>query len=231
MSEVDIKGMMQAALRGEEFDSEKTAAEMKNRLDGMTATDILAEADRIKSQRKQREIEEIRSEISDLESELTKMLDQKHKSDALRSELDKVRVSKTRLYWKELGKYSVSRDLNLELTVTSNLDTPISRLYMTGTLATPGRSVPWLVEEFNYQIAGGLEPGETQSWSLGPNRYSGGWRNTPKDRDDTVFTVAVRNVDGPDGEKLFDISYDQAAFEKASNRLEKLQSSIAELDR
>ena len=68
MTEVDFKEMMQAALRGEEFDSEQVASDMKNRLDGMTAADILSEAERIKSERKQREISEMRSEITDLES-------------------------------------------------------------------------------------------------------------------------------------------------------------------
>ena len=202
---------------------------MKVRLDGMTADDIVAEADRIKRDREQSQIEEMRSEIAELEGELSGMLEQKRQADALQSEIDKIKVSKTRLYWREPEKYSYSRDLVLELTVTNNLDNAISRLQMTGTLATPGRTVPWLVEDFNYQIPGGLEPGETQSWSLGPNEYSGGWRNTPKDRDDTVFTVEVRNVEGPDGEKLFDIAYDQAAFEKASGRLDKLRSALAEL--
>lgn len=202
---------------------------MKVRLDGMTADDIVAEADRIKRDREQSQIEEMRSEIAELEGELSGMLEQKRQADALQSEIDKIKVSKTRLYWREPEKYSYSRDLVLELTVTNNLDNAISRLQMTGTLATPGRTVPWLVEDFNYQIPGGLEPGETQSWSLGPNEYSGGWRNTPKDRDDTVFTVEVRNVEGPDGEKLFDITYDQAAFEKASGRLDKLRSALAEL--
>ena len=208
MSEVDIKGMMQAALRGEELDSDEMIDDMKGRLDGMTADDIVAEADRIRKEREEKQIEEMRSEIAELESELANMLEKKRQAEALKSEIGKIGVSKTRLYWREPGKYSYTRDLILEVTVTNNLDTPISRALMTGTLATPGRTVPWLVEDFNYQIAGGLEPGETQSWSLAPNEYSGGWRNTPKDRDDTVFTVEVRNVEGPDGEKLFDISYD-----------------------
>jgi len=229
MSEVDIKGMMQAALRGEELDSDEMIGDMKGRLDGMTADDIVAEADRIKKERETKQIEEMRSEIAELESQLANMLEDKRQAEALKSEINKIGVSKTRLYWRDPGKYSYTKDLILEVTVTNNLDTAISRVLMTGTLATPGRKVPWLVEDFNYQIAGGLEPGETQTWSLAPNEYSGDWRNTPKDRDDTVFTVEVRNVEGPDGEKLFDISYDQAAFEKASGRLEKLRSALEEL--
>ena len=98
-----------------------------------------------------------------------------------------------------------------------------ARLNMTGTLATPGRSVPWHVAAFPYPVAGGLEPGEKQNWSLAPNQYSG-------DRDDTVFTVTVRNADGPTGEELFDINYDEAKFEKASRRLETLRESLAKLE-
>lgn len=230
MGEVDLKSMMQAAFRGEEIDTSQITTKAKQRLDGMTADQVIAEANRIRENRRLKEIAQVKSEISDLEAELAEMLVEKDKAQAIQSEISKIELSKTRLYWKELGKYSYTRDLSLELTVRNNLETAISRLYMTGTLSTPGRSVPWLVEDFNYQIAGGLEPGETQSWTLGPNEYSGGWRNTPKDRDDTVFTVIVRNADDPDENKLFDINYDEAKFEKASRKLQSLRDSLVKLE-
>lgn len=230
MGEVDLKSIMKAAFRGEDFDTVQITAKARESLHGLTADQVIAEATRIREARRLKEITQVKSEISDLEIELAEMLREKERDQAIQSEIAEIELSKTKLYWKEPSKYSFSRDLSLELTVTNNLEIAVSRLYMTGTLSTPGRSVPWLVEDFNYNIAGGLEPGETQSWTLGPNEYSGGWRSTPKDRDDTVFTVIVRNADGPDEKKLFDINYDEAKFEKTSRKLQTLHESLAKLE-
>ena len=197
MSEMDLGSAFRAALRGEEVNTDQVASIARDKLHGMTADQILMEAERIRSERRQRQIAQAKSEIAELEEELDDLLAQKEKAESLQSELDKIEVKRTRLYWQEPSEYTVYRRLRLELTVTNNLDTAISRLYATGTLTTPGRSVPWLVEDFNYKVAGGLEPGETQNWTLSPNTMMSGWSSTPKERDDTVFTVTVRNVDGP----------------------------------
>ena len=58
----------------------------------------------------------------------------------------------------------------IELTVRNNTGHPVSRAYFEGVLSTPGRSVPWIKDSFNYQISGGLEPNEESTWRLAPNK-------------------------------------------------------------
>ncbi|MFW6054222.1 MAG: hypothetical protein ACOC9J_05360 [Persicimonas sp.] len=111
----------------------------------------------------------------------------------------------------------------IELKVTNNTDEAISRAYFKGTYATPSRSVPWLEETFNYSISGGLEPGESATWSLAPNTYSE-WGSL-EERDDAVFTVEVTRLDGADGEALYEIGFD----EDDAKKLDKLKEQVTEL--
>ena len=91
--------------------------------------------------------------------------------------------------------------------VRNGTEHAISRAYFSGTLATPGRAVPWLREDFNYQVPGGVEPGETADWSLAPNMFSE-WGSVEQ-RDDMVLTVEVMKLDGPDGETLYDSNFSE----------------------
>ena len=77
----------------------------------------------------------------------------------------------------------------------------VARAYFVGTIATPGRAVPWLRDNFDYKIPGGLEPGEQAQWKLEPNMFSD-WGKVDW-KDDMIFTVEVRRLDGADGEPLF----------------------------
>ena len=59
-----------------------------------------------------------------------------------------------------------------------------------------------MVEDFNYQIRGGLEPGESADWSLAPNMFSEwGKVDAPED---ALFTVDVVRIDGADNKVLYD---------------------------
>ncbi len=227
-SEVDMKSMFRRALQGE--DGEDLGAEMAAKglakLDGMTVNQVIAEAEKVKGERRTRQRKILEGEVTDLEAEMADMLIAKEKYDALQSEIAKIQVSKTKLYWR---KDRWRDNLVIEVAVTNGLDKAISRLFMQGTLATPGRSVPWLVEDFNYSVAGGLEPGESQSWSLKPNRFSGDWKKAPKDRDDVVFTVIVEDAYDAEGNPMFDTGYDAEKFERLADKLKSKRSALGEL--
>lgn len=227
---LDVKAVMRSALRGEEVDTSAATEKAMSKMHGLTVAQINLEADRIREERRVKEIAQIKLEISELEDDLSQLLEEKEKSEQALAELAKVTASKTKLYWQESRKYSYRRKISLNMTIHNGLDVALSRVYMTGTLSSPGRSVPWLVENFNYQIAGGLEPGESQTWALAPNSYSGDWNSAPKDRNDVVFTVVVNNADGPGGEKLFDLKYDEAEFERKSNKLAALKEALTKYD-
>ena len=189
-----------AAMRGEELDQ---MAALKD-LNGRTAEEIIAEADRITVERERKQREQALKELTELE-------EKKSKADAARTELAKFEVQESRF---SIRKTQFSLDPAIRLKVHNGTEHPVSRAYFQGTLATPGRAVPWLKEDFNYRISGGLEPGETATWNLDPG-YGGGWRQV-EERADMVFTVEVVRLDGADDEFLYDATFsdeDQARLE------------------
>jgi hypothetical protein len=121
------------------------------------------------------------------------------KSESAREQLKKFKVVRSRFYKREqefMGKQPI-----IELTVKNGTDQAVSRAYFEGTLASPDRSVPWHKDTFNYDISGGLEPGEEATWKLAPNMFSDwGKVDAPPD---AVFTVTVERIDGADGEAVY----------------------------
>ena len=93
-------------------------------------------------------------------------------ADRDRKMLEKFEVKRSRFYKRKKGKYYITEEPIVELTVHNGTDAAISRVYFKGTLASPNRSVPWLQDDINYGISGGLEPGETITWYLAPNMFS-----------------------------------------------------------
>jgi hypothetical protein len=91
--------------------------------------------------------------------------------------------------------------ISFDISNTSKL--PIKAIYLHGILKSPGRAIPWVSSDVNYEFEGGLEPGEHQHLDLSPNQF-GDW--APKDtfatRLDLQLSLTVANVEGPDGAKL-----------------------------
>lgn len=111
----------------------------------------------------------------------------------------------------------------IELTVYNGTNQAISRAYFTGTLSSPNRSVPWLKDDFNYPIPGGLEPGEEVTWSLAPNMFSDwGTVNAAKD---AILLVEVRRLDDAMGEQLYSLN---VFGDQEAERLNELLNSYPE---
>ena len=179
-------------------------------LDGMSAADVFAAADSITRETEERSRAQALEEIDELRA-------RQALSEVADLALANVEITRSRFYKRErefLGAEPV-----IELTVHNGTEYAISRAYFTGRLMSPGRSVPWLDEPFNYEISGGLEPDETASWSLAPNYFSD-W-GTVDAPPDAVFTVTVTRVDGADGEALFESDFGDSDRE----RLEALIST------
>lgn len=211
--DVSLKSMMAGTQDGESI---KDGAMSK--LDGKSADEIIAMAEEIEARRaaeqKREQLEQARKDIKELE----KMRSESNKSEKA---LEKFVVESSRFY-KRSRRYGRDEPI-IELEVTNDTDHAISRAYFKGTYATPGRSVPWIQEQFNYSISGGLEPGESAKWSLAPNMFSD-WGKI-EERDDAVFTVDVVQLDGPDGQLLYRVDFD----EDDAARLEKLRQKVDEL--
>lgn len=179
-------------------------------LDGKTADQVIARADAIIAERQAREREQGLKEIQ----ELTAVME---KAEANKAELSKFVVQRSRFQLRD-KQYSSYKEPIIELTVSNGTAHPVSRAYFKGTIASPGRSVPWLVEEFNYTIAGGIEPGEVAEWALAPNMFSD-WGKVQAP-DDAVFTVEVTRLDGADQKPLYDA---RGLTEQQQNRLAELR--------
>jgi len=175
-------------------DPNQVLAEALKDLNGRTADEIIAAADKIVAERKARERAQALAEIKELE-------EAKAAAEKAKVALAKFEVIKSRFYQRQS---SFMKQPIIELTVKNGTDQPIARAFFVGTVASPGRAVPWLRQDFNYPISGGIEPGETASWSLAPNMFSGWGVDTPRD---AVFTVEVVRLDGPGEKTLFDSAF------------------------
>jgi hypothetical protein len=95
----------------------------------------------------------------------------------------------------------------------------VKRAHFVATLASPGRSVPWLKDDFSYEISGGLEPGESAEWHLAPNMFSD-WGKVDAPAD-AVLTVQTVKLEGANGEIL-----DGSFSDEDQKRLDALKKSV-----
>ncbi len=195
-----------ALLQGEQTDVERN---MRTQFDGKTASEVMSEAARVRAERDERERQQGLSEIEEL-------LEKKQRAEIAKQQLAKFKVLRSRFY-KQSQRFGDPEPI-IVLELTNGTPSAISRAYFQGTLASPGRQIPWLKETFNYQVPGGIEPGETASWSLAPNRFSE-WGKV-RVPEDAVLTVEPYRLDGPDGEALYDAT---GLGEHEQARLERLQ--------
>ena len=165
-------------------------------LDGMTAEEVIAEGKRIAKQK------------------VDTLYRKKQKAKEHEKKLEKFQVQKANLYAREgyLGDENV-----IELTVKNGTKHPISRVYFNGEYKSPDRSVPWHKGEFNYEIPGGLEPGEGAEWNLKPNMLSD---CTEVDiREGANLKIEVLRLDGPEGNKLYSSDIFDEEDKKLLNKL------------
>ncbi len=146
-----------------------------------------------------------------------------------RSEISKFKIIKSEFYYAE-SSY-ITKPI-IDLKIKNETKYPISRVYFSAVLSSPGRSIPWVKDTFNYKVPGGVEPGEIAEWSLAPNMF-GEWSKAPRDRDDMILTVEVTRLDGSDEETLFDSEfseYDKNRVFSARERLDSLKESLKKLN-
>lgn len=188
----------------------------KKALHGKTAQEIISEAETLQKKHRVAQKKQIMEEIAELEAK-------KEKADLAALELKKFKIVRSRFY------FSDSRFLEepvIELTVQNNTKHAVARAYFHGVLATPGRSVPWVEDDFNYIISGGLEPGESATWELAPNMF-GDWGRAPKDRKDMILTVHTVRIDGAGDNPII---YDSEYSDYDKERLAELQEKLKDLN-
>jgi hypothetical protein len=176
--------------------AENVIGDVKSKLNGMTATDVVDKGKKIKLEIERKKKEQAKIEVADL-------YEKQVKTAVSKAELQKFEVIKSRFYKRKSGEYYVTYEPIIELTVKNGMDQAISTAYFEGTLASPNRTIPWLKDEFNYEISGGLELNEEATWRLAPNMFSDwGEVKAPKD---AVLTVDVLRLDDAEGNELYSV--------------------------
>jgi len=195
----------------------KDALKILQPIHGKTGEQVIAEGNRIKEEYAAKEKERVAKRLAedrekaakDREDVLAKIKDLESKKalvEASKAELVKFRIISARFYKKDKKFMDriIGKEPAIDLNVKNETSHPVSRAYFIGTLSSPGRSVPWLREDFNYSILGGLEKGEEAVWKLAPNPYGKWGTGTIDAPENAVLTVETVRLDGADGKALFD---------------------------
>jgi hypothetical protein len=167
--------------------------------------------------------EEAVKRVAQVQGEIAELIQQERKAAADAEAIKKFEVKRSRFYFSE-GRFS--KDPIIELTVKNGTNSAISKVSFQGVLSSPGRAVPWVKDDFNYAISGGLEPGEETTWKLAPNMF-GEWGKVAKDRSDYVLTVRTVSLYGADEKVMLDSEFP----EQKSKRLQQLKDSLSELQK
>lgn len=168
------------------------------------------------------QISQLEEQLQELQRDIKRLETKRHEAEIARVKLKGFQVQRSRFY-RNTGQFSRGEPV-IELTVKNTLDVAVARAYFRGILATPGRAIPWVDDEFNYVIRGGLESGEEATWHLSPNMFSD-WGHAPRDRQDMVLTVEVTRVDGADDKSIFDSEFNA----DDQSRLESSYTAYAEI--
>lgn len=204
-SQLSMSELMQiGATSGTIYEAKINAA-----LEGKTGDDIINYAQNIRLEREKKEREQALQEIKVLEAKQSEAAQSAEKLKAFK-------VERSRFYfYKE--KY-VSDQPILDISVENGTGKTVAKAFFKGVIASPGRSVPWYTDTFNYQISGGLEPGEKANWKLAPNKFSDwGKLQVPAD---AVFTVTVTDLEDADGNSIYG---DAGLYEPITNKLQELK--------
>lgn len=198
LSNLNTNDLFKNALIGKEFNIEQTKDNIKKLIDGLTGIEIMTLA---KEQMKMQE-EKIANAKNKIELDNLQILrDKKSFYDKSKIELTKFKIIESKFYKYKENEYSSYLTPILELKIKNESQYPISKIYCLGTIKSKERSVPWLVEEFNYQISGGLEPNEIETWKLSPNPFSK-W-GTVDSPEDAIFEVTILAVNDSNNTILY----------------------------
>lgn len=181
----------------------------------------------------QKQLGEAKTELQQAQDELRTTDRSLAEQRALR---DQVPVGNAR-FWYHAQQYGSDEPV-ISFMLENKGKIAIKRIFMEGTLQTPGRSVPWLKETFNSEVRGGIEPGEKRQFDLAPSRF-GEWGKVPKDVvNGAVLTLRLIAFEDPSGQKLGDESELQAKRLKGESnkseleqRVRSLESRISELEK
>lgn len=226
-SRLDMKSILANTIKGNPIDKDNSLNNIKELLNGKTGLEVIALSqefiEKRKLEKEKRKLERYETKKKDELLELESLRNKKISYAKNKKELSKFKIISSSFKKNKKNEYTAIKQSTINLKVKNETTFPISRAYFKGTIKSKERSIPWLVETFNYKIAGGIEPNEELAWSLRPNMFSK-WNkvNIPKD---AVFIVEVERLDGINEEELFSI---QDFSNDDKSRLEELEKKYKE---
>jgi hypothetical protein len=192
-------------------------ARLKPMIHGKTAREVIVLASTEQAKAQERQIARIDEQIGSLKDEVGK--DEAALAKA-QSVLGKVILDRAKFYFSDSG-FMTQPVIDFEIRNQSDL--PLKRIYVHGILETPGRTIPWVDDTFNYEFQGGLEKGEEKHLRLSPNMFSNWGDADLKGQKTLLLTLELLDVAGPSGERVAGISADEieAKREKIKSLIEK----------
>ena len=236
-------GMKDVNIFAAAVDKDSVQRRLRDNLDGKTAREVIAEGERAGGRKdagddevssKARDArdsaakaEELRADIKEMEGRLATIQEARAARQRAAEEIKVFAVEKASFSY---AKNDFMTQPEIALTIRNGTDRAVSHAFFHGVLTTPGREVPWVEEDFNHTIRGGLEPGERREFSLSPNMFSE-WGHAPKDRDDTILRVTVTRLDGSDGKPFLETKASESESDREARLVEQLEKCRADLAR
>jgi hypothetical protein len=188
-----VRTMLQGGWHANGPASELTeiSEEIRLNLDGKTAEQIIAEAPRVKDEREKREQDRERQELEGLDAKYKSFLD-------ANDQLAHFRILSSRFYIRRdemLGEKPV-----IEMKVKNETHYTVYSVYLECSLNGSG-SASTDRKKLQYDIHGGLQPGQMSHWYLSPDAFFD-WENAKIPRRPGLKISVVR-IDGPDGNALY----------------------------
>jgi len=182
---------------------------------GLSAVRVEKDFDEFSKAWDESKLASVRKEIADLE---------RRKAEAQRQApaLAGITISEAKCGW---SKSSFRSQPVIEFRIKNATGKALTRIYFHEKVTTPGRTVPWIDEDFNYTIQGGLESGEEKHLRLAPNRFGPWGCDELEKRDDLVYTLTVMNAEDASGTKLVE---DFGKYEE--DRLADLRKKQSDLE-
>ena len=190
-------------LKMNEINTNNMLSKVKRKLDGKTYNDIIGIAKNV-----------AKKKISELKK-------QKKETQIAEKGISQVEVKENQLFNKtEVGAFgSTYTNRVLKLTVKNNHSMAFSKIYFNAKTFAKDRDVPYLNDDFVYEIPGGIQPGETQTWELVPNIF--GDENWRKDIPGGYLVVKAINAEDANGKKVYDSEWSDSK-QKELDELEDL---------
>jgi hypothetical protein len=163
------------------------------RIQGLTGEEILAFA---RSLKRKEAIVKIDQSIFEINNELRELEESNADANIILGAIRKIEIVDEELVWDE-SKNPDSIGVRLRIVNTSGYT--ISKIEINIVVASPGREIPWVEETYYQDFVGGFESGEDRKGFLrrGVSLRNSGWYRLPKNRDDFVLNVIIRDIDGP----------------------------------